>query len=55
MLIAAAVVFAGFAFVPLHDGIWQVALLLFPIALVFGVTGVVFLRIAKRKEQLETA
>jgi hypothetical protein len=50
-LIAASIVFAGFAFVPLHDGIWQLAVFLFPIALVFAVTGIVLVRLAKRKEQ----
>jgi hypothetical protein len=52
-LIASSVVFAGFAFVSIRDGIWQLGVLLFPFAAVFAVTGIVFLGLAKRKAQSE--
>ena len=55
MMIASAVVFAGFGSFEVYNGIARLAYLLFPVALVFGITGVVYLRIAKRKEQRDNA
>jgi len=55
MMIASAVVFAGFGFFEIYNGIAGLAFLLFPAALIFGVTGAIYLRIAKRKEQHDNA
>jgi hypothetical protein len=55
-LLAAGIAFAGFAFVFLRDSrFWQLATLLFTFAVVFVVSGIALLRIAKRKAAQENA
>jgi hypothetical protein len=49
--IATAVIFAGYGLFEAVAGIGRVAGFLLPSALVFGVMGVVYLRIAKSKER----
>jgi hypothetical protein len=55
MMLATAVVFLGFGSFEIYNGIARLAFLLFPAGLVFGVTGVAYLRIAKRKAQHDNA
>ena len=53
-MLSAALVFAGFAFVPLYGHIvWFLTFFLLFFALVFIISGVAFLRIAKKKEQIQ--
>lgn len=51
MMIASAVVFIGFGSFEVYNGIARLAYLLFPAGLVFGITGLVYLRIAQKQEQ----
>lgn len=55
MMLATAVVFVGCGTFEVYDGIAQVACLLFPAGLVFGITGLAYLRIAKKKDQRDNA
>jgi len=50
MMIASAVVMGGFGVFEFYTGIARLAWLMLPIAVVFGVTGVVLLRIAKKHD-----
>lgn len=52
MVLATAVVFAGFGTFEIYNGIESLALFLFPLGIVIGSFGFFCLRIAK-KEQLE--
>ena len=51
MMLATAIVFAGFGSFEVYNGIARLAYLLFPTGLVFGFTGLAFLSIAKKKEK----
>jgi hypothetical protein len=55
MMLATAVVFAGFGSFEVYSGVARLGFLLFPAGLVFGITGLAYLRIAKRKEQRDNA
>ncbi|MGA2557386.1 MAG: hypothetical protein ABSG04_14050 [Verrucomicrobiota bacterium] len=55
MMLATAVVFAGFGSIEVYTGIARLAFLLFPAGVVFGITGLAYLRIVKRKEQRDKA
>jgi hypothetical protein len=55
LLLAAGIAFAGFAFVFLRDGIWQLTAFLFTTGAVFVVSGIAFMRIARRRAAQESA
>ena len=55
MMLATAVVFIAFGSFEIYNGIARLAYLLFPTGLVFGITGLAYLRIAKKKEQHDNA
>ena len=55
MMLATAVVFIGFGSLEVYNGIARLAFLLLPAGMVLGITGIAYLRIAKRKEQSDHA
>src|SRR4051812_30328195 len=46
LTLGSALVFAPFAFLSLRDGIWQLTVLMLPLAVIFAVSGVVFILLA---------
>jgi hypothetical protein len=55
MMVATAIVFAAFGSFEVYNGIARLGFLLFPAGLVMGITGLAYLRIAKKKEQRANA
>jgi hypothetical protein len=55
MMLASSIVFVAFGAFEVYSGIARLAFFLFPVGLVFGITGLAYLRIAKKKEQCDKA
>jgi hypothetical protein len=55
MMLATSVVFVGFGLFEIYNGIARIAFFLLPVGIVMGVSGLAYLRIAKRKEHRDNS